>query len=534
MVGNASSWLIPNVSEWRLNWLAHAEISASPDEPSKVGLSAYQFDPSEYGAFAESLPPQLVDLEAEMRGRLDLDPRRWTKLHYRDSEIQGYSQYFVLDPRHHYPIASLRLGLKRMGLEDVSRIEPGFRSALECRDSLWALIAKWKDGKPHPRLSCMIPPSLLGTVLDELRMSDFIEDRVVQRLVEVAKSLGDTPHVFVSLDPETPNAVAVDFERVAPGNVPQSCSSLWCTPTPTEAARYLKCRLDPATLEPTWTVYRPLAEVIPEDEFERLITTSDHTRTRAQAYYDREHATILEAVGSTYQAGLLGQSDAATTVRHLISASGIQPGDRVVDLGCGSGGPAIQIARTIADTKVVGVTISIEQANAGRRLIAEAGLQDRVAIICGDYHQLPFEDSLFDRVVFFESLGYAEDMLQVMCEAFRVLRPGGTLYVKDVVRKPDPTRAEALELAEFDRVYHQRTSTPNEIAIAIHKAGFVDLRGESLSGVANAIGFHQAMIDPSQPDGLTPFGRSHYRTYLKLPVTFAHFSALKPGSPRES
>ncbi|HRJ97810.1 MAG TPA: hypothetical protein PLL78_14105, partial [Fimbriimonadaceae bacterium] len=86
----------------------------------------------------------------------------------------------------------------------------------------------------------------------------------------------------------------------------------------------------------------------------------------------------------------------------------------------------------------------------------------------------------------------------------------------------------ALELAEFDEIYAQRTPTPEQIAAAIAHAGFVELKGEPLSGLATTLGFAQAMRDRNSPDGLSEFGRRHHRSFQALPVTFVHFSAVRP------
>ena len=100
------------------------------------------------------------------------------------------------------------------------------------------------------------------------------------------------------------------------------------------------------------------------------------------------------------------------------------------------GGPAIAIASHI-DVEIVGVTVSHRQVEIARGLVNEAGLSDRVTVMFADYESLPFTAASFDQVVFFESTGYSIDKAQLMAEAYRVVRPGGRVYVKDVVVKDD-------------------------------------------------------------------------------------------------
>lgn len=528
MAGRESAWLIPPLDGLRRNWIAHAEISASE---KGWAVSYFLFDEFEFEDFARRLPlpDALRSLDRDLRKTFDFDPRRWTKVGF---DVSGYtdewSQYFVVDPRNHYPIATLRLGLKRLGARDTSRIEPAFRVALERPDTLWALIAKWNEQQVRPRLSCRIRPTDTEALLASLAANGFLDDGDAVVLSELAQRFWASPYHFVSLDPSLPGAVALDVEWPAPEATPPTVDVGNCQ-VGSDGIRYLKVRLGPDR-QPRWTFYRSLPDAIPPDQFAGLVARPSSLREAARCYYDENNESLLQAVGPVYQAGLIGQRGSPeNTVRHLISAAGIQAGERIADLGCGAGGPAVMIARLVENAHVDGLTLSPEQAKAGRTLAAAHGVADRVRIEVGDYHRVPLESEVYDRVVFFESIGYADDLDQVLREAYRLLRRGGRLYIKDVVRKPDPLpRREALELAEFDEVYRQRTPTPEQVAAAIARAGFSDLKGEPLSGLATTLGFAHAMRDRASPDGLSEFGRRHHRNFQSLPVTFVHFSAVRP------
>lgn len=527
MAGRKSAWLIPPLERLRRNWIAHAETSASS---SGWALSVYQFDRFEFDEFARrfELPERMVILDREMRSKFELDPRHWTKGGYEERGFTGeWSQYFVVDPRYRYPIATLRLGLKKLGLQDVSRIEPAFVSALERPDTLWALVAKWDGEEVRPRISCRIAPDHTRLLLQSLAENGFLTSEEAVALREIAERFPTSPYHFVSVDPAVPGAVAIDVEWPDASQIPDlHIDGGRLEP---RGIRYLKFRLG-RDGQPKWTYYRPLAEILPDPVFDHLVRRPARLLDRAREYYDRNNASILATVGPIYQAGLIGQRGTPeTTMRNLIAAAGVQQGERVADLGCGAGGPAVLMARLVDGVRVDGLTISSEQARAGASLAKAHGVEDRVKILVGDFHAAPLESGTYDRVVFFESIGYSDDVNQVLREAFRLLRPGGMLYVKDVVRKPDPLgRAEALELAEFDEVYCQRTPTPQQIAAAMALAGFTDLKGEPLNGLASTLGFAQAMRDRSSPDGLSDFGRRHHRSFQALPVTFMHFTAVRP------
>jgi cyclopropane-fatty-acyl-phospholipid synthase len=91
---------------------------------------------------------------------------------------------------------------------------------------------------------------------------------------------------------------------------------------------------------------------------------------------------------------------------HIASKLYLQPGQRVVELGCGWGGLALYLNR-VADVDVLGVTLSKEQLAVARERAAAAGVSDRVKFELMDWRDVP---GTFDRVVsigMFEHLGTA-------------------------------------------------------------------------------------------------------------------------------
>jgi len=124
--------------------------------------------------------------------------------------------------------------------------------------------------------------------------------------------------------------------------------------------------------------------------------------------------------GETFQQALL---------RHEYYLAGqlrASVGTRILDVGCGVGGIARNVAR-FADARVTGVTTSQFQVDRGNAMLRQEGLSDQVELVRADLTSLPFPDGSFDAVYSMESLCRSPDRAGVCRELRRVLKPGGIL-----------------------------------------------------------------------------------------------------------
>ena len=115
----------------------------------------------------------------------------------------------------------------------------------------------------------------------------------------------------------------------------------------------------------------------------------------------------------------------------LIEAAAIKPGHRVLDLGCGTATLAIEIKRRVPDAQVSGLDGDPEILNIARNKANQASVQ--IALETGMSFALPYADASFDRVfatLLFHHLTRA-DKARTLREVYRVLKPGGQLYVAD-------------------------------------------------------------------------------------------------------
>jgi SAM-dependent methyltransferase len=118
----------------------------------------------------------------------------------------------------------------------------------------------------------------------------------------------------------------------------------------------------------------------------------------------------------------------------LASAAGIEPSTRVLDLGCGIGGPARYLAARFG-CRVTGVDLSPDFIEAATYLTARCGLSDRVAFQVGDALHLPLQRAAFDAVFLQHVAMNIEDRGALYAEVRRVLVPGGRLATYDLVRR---------------------------------------------------------------------------------------------------
>src|SRR6266511_2676469 len=124
-------------------------------------------------------------------------------------------------------------------------------------------------------------------------------------------------------------------------------------------------------------------------------------------------------------------------VANPFSLGELQPGERVLDIGCGAGTDTLVAAQMVGpDGRVTGIDMTPEMLVKARAAAGEMGLEN-VEFVEGEAERLPFADGSFDVVISNGVIDLIPDKDAVFSELLRVLTPGGRIQIADVtIQRP--------------------------------------------------------------------------------------------------
>jgi ubiquinone/menaquinone biosynthesis C-methylase UbiE len=163
--------------------------------------------------------------------------------------------------------------------------------------------------------------------------------------------------------------------------------------------------------------------------------------------------------------------------QQLLQQAAVGPGQRVLDIGCGTGTLAIMVKRAQPAADVVGLDGDPAILELGRAKVADARVD--VRLDQGMSFELPYEDASFDRVLsslFFHHLK-PDAKARTAREVARVLRPGGELHVADFGPAADPLQAAALAIVRrVDGEEETRDNLSGRLPDIFRAGGLADAR----------------------------------------------------------
>ena len=149
--------------------------------------------------------------------------------------------------------------------------------------------------------------------------------------------------------------------------------------------------------------------------------------THEDEYYDNM-VTMLELI---WGEGYMAPGGPGNVAKLL---DGTEPeGKRILDVGCGIGGPAMDMVR-LHGAEVVGIDLEAPLIDRATTAARKSGLQDQCTFECVAPGPLQFPDRSFDIVVSSGAITQTEDKASLLAEIFRVLRPGGYISCYEWMR----------------------------------------------------------------------------------------------------
>lgn len=134
---------------------------------------------------------------------------------------------------------------------------------------------------------------------------------------------------------------------------------------------------------------------------------------------------------------------------------------KVLDVGTGPGTLVRELARSLPGLQVYGIDLSEDMIGLARAHARREQLEERVHFASGDVADLPYPDQSFDVVVSTISMHHWDELEQPLRELYRVLRPGGRLWIYDFrfFKAQAVERAQALTPFAETPLEHQLVRT---------------------------------------------------------------------------
>ncbi len=166
-----------------------------------------------------------------------------------------------------------------------------------------------------------------------------------------------------------------------------------------------------------------------------------------------------------------------TFKRRLIEQAGIQPGQRVLDLGCGTATLTMLVKRSQPASDVTGLDGDPNILKIAGAKIAQSELDIRLD--CGVSFDLPYASESFDRVLSSLMLHHLTraNRVRTLLEVLRVLRPDGEMHIADWGKPQNGWMRAAFYLVQnLDGFETTADSVKGLLPASMHEAGFEDVR----------------------------------------------------------
>lgn len=140
----------------------------------------------------------------------------------------------------------------------------------------------------------------------------------------------------------------------------------------------------------------------------------------------------------------------------------------ILDVGTGTAQIPIALCRRDTRAEVLAIDLAEHMLSLGRANVRQAGLADRVRLECWDAKRLPCGDGVFGAVMSNSIVHHIPEPRAVLAEMARVVKPGGRLFVRDLLRpEDDATLARLVELYAGGANAHQQKMFADSLRAAL-------------------------------------------------------------------
>jgi ubiquinone/menaquinone biosynthesis C-methylase UbiE len=206
-------------------------------------------------------------------------------------------------------------------------------------------------------------------------------------------------------------------------------------------------------------------------------------------------------------------------LRHVVQALDLSPGQTLVDLGCGRGGPGLWLAQQ-AGAALVGVDFSPAGVSQAAHRAALFGLAGRARFVVGDLARTGLPEASAGAVVSIDAFHFAADPAAAAGEVLRILRPGGRLVLTNWQPKvPGDARLAGRKSIDWPPL--------------LRSAGFADIEMEARAEWHDAwTRVYQVALDLGDPGGDVLLADLQDEARQRLPLAdLRHRVAVTATSP---
>ncbi len=199
---------------------------------------------------------------------------------------------------------------------------------------------------------------------------------------------------------------------------------------------------------------------------------SEHPRTSKGP--ETTGRTLYWASQYDLMTSLMGFGANSANSRMVVEMAGIKPGDKVLDVGCGTGNLTMTAKKYAGENgTVVGIDASPEMIETARKKATRAGSNTQFEV--GLIEKIPFPDGTFDAVINRLMVHHLPDDLkrQAFVDVLRVLKPGGLFFIADFNRPKNPILAHLSMIMVGHRMAQTNTWA---LPAMLTEAGFVEVR----------------------------------------------------------